>query len=55
MEKYLKPEAEVIQFRLSDVISASGVCESDDPGCVSYSPSCYYECNETPRIYGVDC
>ena len=50
MEKYLKPEAEVIKFRLTDVISTSGVCESDNPGCESYSPGCYSECVETPRI-----
>ena len=34
MEKYLKPELALIKFDLTDVISTSGGCESDN-GCPS--------------------
>jgi hypothetical protein len=43
MEKYQKPTAEIIQFKATDVISASA-CADDDPG------DCYAECVETPEI-----
>ena len=44
MEKYLKPELEVIEFDLTDVISTSGGCESDGScgsdggGCPLFTP-----------------
>lgn len=38
MEKYLKPELEVIEFDLTDVISTSGGCESDSNGCPLFTP-----------------
>jgi hypothetical protein len=46
MEKYQKPTAEIIRFRQSDVISASGCdsdateCPNDWEHCTSYTVPC---------------